>query len=182
MSLFFTIGHSTRSLDEFVALLQEASVRRVVDVRSIPWSRKNPQYNHDQLPESLAGFQIGYAHIPALGGRRNRAHEVSDMVNGYWRVAGFHNYADYALTPEFSEGLAQLRKIGAQERCAYMCAEAVWWRCHRRIITDWLIAAGDEVCHILGPDHIDPASLTHAAVVDDNGRVTYPPAPDEAPN
>lgn len=179
MNPFFTIGHSTRTLDEFVALLRDSQVGLVVDVRTIPRSRTNPQYNRDALPDSLARFQIGYAHIAELGGRRGKARGAAETPNGYWRVSGFRNYADYALTPAFAEGFAHLRDLGARQRCAIMCAEAVWWRCHRRIIADWLLAAGEQVCHILGPGHVEAASLTPGAVVDGCGRVTYP-APEAA--
>lgn len=178
MSVFFTIGHSTRTLDEFVALLRESRVGLVVDVRSIPRSRTNPQYDRESLPGALGGFQIGYEHIAELGGRKGRSRGGGE-ANGYWRVAGFRNYADYALTPPFAEGLAQLRSLAAHSRPAIMCAEAVWWRCHRRIIADYLLAAGETVCHILGPGHVEPASLTPGAVVHEGGRITYP-APDDA--
>ncbi|MRX49342.1 DUF488 family protein [Paracoccus sp. S-4012] len=173
MTVFYSIGHSTRTIEEFVALLRASGVRRVVDVRTVPRSRTNPQYNRDALPETLAGYQIGYTHIAALGGRRGRT--KGESPNGYWRVKSFQNYADHTLTPAFAAGLAELRELGAREPCAMMCAEAVWWRCHRRIITDWLIAAGEEVQHILGPGHVDEASLTPGAVVGPGGVVTYPP-------
>lgn len=149
MSVFFTIGHSTRTLDEFVALLRESRVGLVVDVRSIPRSRTNPQYDRDTLPGALGGFQIGYEHIAELGGRKGRSRGGGE-ANGYWRVAGFRNYADYALTPPFAEGLAQLRSLAAHSRPAIMCAEAVWWRCHRRIIADVIaLEHGTEVQHLM---------------------------------
>jgi uncharacterized protein (DUF488 family) len=147
---FFTIGHSTRSVAELVELLQMAEVATVVDVRTVPRSRTNPQFNRDALPDDLAQFQIGYEHIPALGGLRATKREVAPQINGFWRVQSFHNYADYALGEPFREGLARLCSLGRERRCAIMCAEAVWWRCHRRIITDYLIAAGETVFHILG--------------------------------
>lgn len=181
MSIFFTIGHSTRPLDEFVALLRESRVELVADVRSIPRSRTNPQYNRDDLPISLAGFQIGYEHYATLGGRRGRVRNVEPSPNGFWRVASFRNYADYALTQPFASGLDSLREAGRVRRCAVMCAEAVWWRCHRRIIADYLLAAGDEVCHILGPGHVDQATLTPGAVVHGDGRITYPPSDKSSP-
>jgi uncharacterized protein (DUF488 family) len=170
---FHTIGHSTRGIDEFVALLHEADVRLVVDVRTVPRSRTNPQYNKDALPETLAQFQIGYEHIAALGGLRGRKPDVAADVNGFWQNASFHNYADYALSESFQQGLAHLREIGHAKRCAIMCAEAVWWRCHRRIITDYLLAAGERVFHILSAGHIEPAHMNDGARAKGE-QVTYP--------
>jgi uncharacterized protein (DUF488 family) len=170
---FHTIGHSTRSIDEFVALLRESNVRMVVDVRTVPRSRTNPQYNRDSLPDTLAQFQIGYEHIAALGGLRGHKRDVLPEVNGFWQNASFHNYADYALGPTFREGLARLREIGQATPCTIMCAEAVWWRCHRRIITDYLLASGETVFHILGSGHVEPAHMTEGARAKDDS-VTYP--------
>jgi len=172
---FYTIGHSTRSIEEFVALLQECGVRLVVDVRTVPRSRTNPQYNRDALPDALAPFQIGYEHVAALGGLRGKKRDVAPDVNGFWQNKSFHNYADYALSESFRDGLAHLRALGAARPCAIMCAEAVWWRCHRRIIGDYLIAAGETVCHILGRGHIEQARLTEGARPSPGG-VAYPAA------
>ena len=171
---FFTIGHSTRSIDEFADMLRNAEVRLVVDVRSAPRSRTNPQYNRDVLPESLSSFQIGYEHLAALGGLRGRKHKVPPEVNAFWDNRSFHNYADYAMTEEFRSGLTRLRELGHASRCAIMCAEAVWWRCHRRIITDHLIAAGETVFHILGPNQVDEAHITNSARLGLAGSLTYP--------
>ncbi|MGZ5749229.1 MAG: DUF488 domain-containing protein, partial [Usitatibacter sp.] len=157
---FFTIGHSTRSLDEFVALLRANRVERVIDVRAIPRSRTNPQYNEDSLPRSLAPFDFGYEHIAALGGLRHKVPGAAPETNAYWENDSFHNYADYAMGEDFRQGLARLRELGAAQRCAVMCAEAVWWRCHRRIISDYLLAAGETVLHIMGPGKIEPARMT----------------------
>jgi uncharacterized protein (DUF488 family) len=170
---FFTIGHSTRSLEEFVDLLKEAEVATLVDVRTVPRSRTKPQFNCDTLPEALARYQISYEHIAELGGLRKKQ-EVAPEVNGFWHVQSFHNYADYALTEPFRAALTRLRTLGHERRCGIMCAEAVWWRCHRRIIADYLIAAGEHVLHILGPDKIEPAHLTQAAQPRPDGSVTYP--------
>ncbi|UVK49559.1 DUF488 domain-containing protein (plasmid) [Mesorhizobium sp. AR07] len=178
---FFTIGHSTRTVAEFIDLLRESQADFVIDVRSMPRSRTNPQFNGESLPATLASWQIGYEHIASLGGHRGRARNVEGSPNAYWRVRGFLNYADYALTEPFATGLARLRKLGFQHSCAIMCAEAVWWRCHRRLIADYLLAAGDRVVHILGPSHVDEAQLTPSAVVRDNGTVIYP-AEDSLPN
>ncbi len=176
---FHTIGHSTRTLADFVALLREAEVALVVDVRTVPRSRTNPQYNADTLPGSLAAFGIGYEHIAELGGLRGKKRDVPASVNGFWDNASFHNYADYAMSADFSRGLARLRELGASRRCAIMCAEAVWWRCHRRIITDYLLAEGETVLHIMGPGQIEPARATEAAQRDGAGHLVYPPPQQE---
>jgi uncharacterized protein (DUF488 family) len=171
---FFTIGHSTRPIGEFVGLLRNAEVRLVVDVRTVPRSRTNPQYNDDVLPVSLSEFHVGYAHVAALGGLRGRQRDVPETLNAFWQNQSFHNYADYALSESFRFGLNTLRDLGQASRCAIMCAEAVWWRCHRRIITDYLIANGETVFHILGHNHIEPAHLTDAARPGSPGALTYP--------
>lgn len=175
---FFTIGHSTRTVGAFVALLRDAGVRLVVDVRTIPRSRTNPQYNADAFAEALTEFQIGYAHIAALGGLRGRAKDVPAAVNGFWQNRSFHNYADYAMGDGFRSGLAGLRALGHDTECAITCAEAVWWRCHRRIIADYLIAAGETVFHILGPNHVARAGMTDAARPGPAGTLTYPAEPE----
>lgn len=173
-STFFTIGHSTRTIVEFVDLLRGPGVDLVVDVRSMPRSRTNPQFNGESLAETLIPWQIGYEHIAELGGLRGKARSTEPSPNAYWRVRGFRNYADYALTAPFAAGLARLRDRGRQHKCAIMCAEAVWWRCHRRIITDYLLAAGERVMHILETSHIDEANLTPGAAVRGDGTVVYP--------
>jgi uncharacterized protein (DUF488 family) len=171
---FFTIGHSTRPIAAFVDLLRNAKVRLIIDVRTVPRSRTNPQYNWDALPESLSQFQIVYEHIAALGGLRGRRQDVPAAVNAFWENQSFHNYADYAMSESFHSGLIRLRELGHTKRCAIMCAEAVWWRCHRRIIVDYLIAAGETVFHIMGPNHIDSAYMTSAARPGPPGTLTYP--------
>src|SRR5579885_2614366 len=168
---FFTIGHSNRPLDAFVRLLQSARIATVVDVRTIPRSRANPQYNADALATTLSDTQIGYERIATLGGLRGKTSVVPASVNAFWQNRSFHNYADYALGAEFHAGLNVLRELGHARRCAVMCAEAVWWRCHRRIITDYLIAAGETVFHIIGPGKIEPASINRAAHVDSADRI-----------
>ncbi len=171
---FFTIGHSTRPAGEFVALLGDAEVGLVVDVRTVPRSRTNPQYNSAELAQALAQFQIGYGHIAALGGLRGRKRDVPAEVNAFWENQSFHNYADYAMGQGFRSGLDRLRELGHATRCAIMCAEAVWWRCHRRIIADYLIVAGEKVFHILGRNHIVAAQLTAAARPRADGAISYP--------
>jgi uncharacterized protein (DUF488 family) len=170
---FFTIGHSTRSIDAFVDLLSKAEVRLVDDVRTIPRSRTNPQYNSETLAEALCESQIDYEHIAALGGLRGRKRDVPADVNAFWRNQRFHNYADYAMSVDFHSGLIRLRELGHATQCAIMCAEAVWWRCHRRIITDYLIAAGEMVFHILGRKHLEPARMTGAAKIGPAGTLIY---------
>lgn len=160
---FYTIGHSTRSIPEFVELLREGGVGLVVDVRTVPRSRKNSQFNRDTFPETLAGYQIAYEHIAELGGLRGKQRRLELSPNSYWQNDSFRNYADYALTDPFRAGLAKLLDLGEAKITAIMCAEAVWWRCHRRIIADYLLASGCRVFHILGPGHIETASLTPAA-------------------
>jgi uncharacterized protein (DUF488 family) len=171
---FFTIGHSTRGIDELAALLLPNGVQRVIDVRTVPRSRTNPQYNRDTLPEALAAHGLGYEHIAALGGLRGRRADVAPEVNGWWDNASFHNYADYAMTEPFRAGLAHLVEAGRDERCVIMCAEAVWWRCHRRIITDYLLAAGEAVFHIVSSDVPEPAVTTPEAVAEPGGVLAYP--------
>jgi uncharacterized protein (DUF488 family) len=175
---FFTIGHSTRPIDEFTALLMAAEVKLVVDVRTFPRSRTNPQFNRDALPTSLAAHGIAYEHFPALGGLRGKQPGVSPDVNAFWENASFHNYADYALSEDFRTSLEKLRALGHSTRLTVMCAESLWWRCHRRIIVDYLIAAGEEVFHILRPGHIEQARLTPEARVEPERRLTYPKDPE----
>lgn len=171
---FFTIGHATRTLDQFVELLMENRVGMVVDVRSMPRSRTNPQFNRDVLPTSLQDYQIGYRHLAALGGLRKKQMPEEESPNDYWRVKSFRRYADYALGSDFAEGMAALRALGSEQRIAIMCAEAVWWRCHRRIIADYLLAGGAEVFHILGRRDVQPATLTPGAHVLSGGeRIEY---------
>ena len=173
---FFTIGHSTRSLEEFIGLLRESGIERLVDVRTIPRSRFNPQFNKDTLPDALADADISYEHLTALGGRRSRSRDVPQELNAFWTHESFHAYADYALSPQFHEGLEHLIDEGRRRRCAIMCSEAVWWRCHRRIITDYLLARGEAVIHIMTSGRVESASLTPGAVVRPDGTIVYPPA------
>lgn len=171
---FFTIGHSNRTLEELVGLLTGAEVDLVADIRKIPRSRTNPQFNEETLPGALAAFDISYEHIAALGGLRGKARSLSSGINGYWTNVSFHNYADYALSEQFHAGLEYLLDEGRKRRCAIMCSEAVWWRCHRRIVTDYLIANGETVFHIMAPGRLEPAHLTPGAVVQPSGTIVYP--------
>jgi uncharacterized protein (DUF488 family) len=173
-SPFFTVGHSTRSLEAFIALLCAAGIRAVADIRKFPKSRTNPQFDKDALPGSLDAVQIAYEHVAALGGRRGKAKTPPVGLNGFWENPSFRNYADYALSAEFRAGLDHLIELGRARRCAIMCSEAVWWRCHRRIVADHLMARGEAVFHLMGQDRIEPARLTAGAVVRPDGTVVYP--------
>ncbi|HLH51330.1 MAG TPA: DUF488 domain-containing protein [Roseiarcus sp.] len=177
---FFTIGHSNRSLDEFVRLLNGAEIGLVADIRAVPRSRANPQFNTDALPQSLAAFGLSYEHMAALGGLRGKVRTLSRDVNAFWTNESFHNYADYALSERFHAGLEHLIEEGRKRRCAIMCSEAVWWRCHRRIVADHLIARGETVFHIMGEGRLEPAHLTGGAVVQPDGMVVYPHMNQEA--
>lgn len=170
---FFTVGHSTRSIPEFVDVLRAGPVELVIDVRTVPRSRTNPQYNQDVLGEALAPYQVGYSRIAELGGLRGRSHDVPPETNGWWENRSFHNYADYALSDSFRDGLDQLVAIGRERRTAIMCSEAVWWRCHRRIVADYLLARGEAVFHLMGPGKVVPAKLSEAAQARGNV-LTYP--------
>lgn len=176
---FCSIGHSNRPLADFVDMLREAQVDFLVDVRSFPKSRANPLYDTDSLPDDLQKVQIGYRHMPDLGGRRPRQPGVEEDLNGFWRVRSFHNYADYALGAAFSEALRSLIDLGASRRVAMMCSEAVWWRCHRRIIADHLMLRGHRVDHLMAPGRITPATPTKGAVLDAHENVIYPAGPAE---
>jgi uncharacterized protein (DUF488 family) len=165
----FTIGHSTRPFDEFVGLLQAHAIRCVVDVRRLPGSTRYPQYDAGALTATLPQAGIDYLHLPALGGRRGRSLAPGESSpNAFWENASFQRYADYAMGEAFHHGIAELLALADDRRCTVMCAEAVWWRCHRRIIADYLLAAGRTVCHILGPGRAEPARLTPAAQAQGN--------------
>ncbi|MFD1560059.1 DUF488 family protein [Paraburkholderia silviterrae] len=175
---FFTIGHSDHTLDDFIGLLTGAEIGVVADVRKMPGSRANPQFNEATLPEALEPFDIGYEHEAALGGLRGRTRTVPADVNGFWTNKSFHHYADYALTAEFHAGLDRVIDLGRARRCAVMCSEAVWWRCHRRIIADYLIARGETVFHIMGAGRLEPARLSAGAVIQPDATIVYPCEPD----
>ena len=170
---FFTIGHSDRSLEVFLDLLRENEIDLVADVRKLPGSRAHPHFNGDTLAQALALAQIGYAHLPALGGLRGKSKPQASGLNDLWTNKSFRNYADYALTEPFREGLAELRALGATRRVAIMCAEAVWWRCHRRLIADDFVARGWEVIDLMAPGKSEPHSPNADAVMVD-GVLQYP--------
>lgn len=169
----YTIGHSNHELAEFIAMLRHHEVKFLVDVRAFPRSRTNPQSNVDSLPVSLQEQGIGYRHIAALGGLRGRQKKKETSPNSYWQNLSFRNYADYAMTADFRQGLKELQELSRQHRCAIMCAEAVWWRCHRRIISDYLLAENYPVLHIMSDKRVDPATITSAAETQKNGALLY---------
>jgi uncharacterized protein (DUF488 family) len=169
--LVLTIGHSNRSLDEFLRMLEAHRATMVADVRKMPRSRANPQFNTDTLPAALAERGIGYTHFPGLGGLRRGS---ADSPNGAWENASFRAFADYMLTPEFERALENLFQASTGGRPALMCAEAVPWRCHRSVIADALVVRGLKVEHIMSADRSDPHKLREWAVVEGT-RITYPP-------
>lgn len=165
----FTIGHSTRTREEFSELLTAHGIDMLVDVRSYPGSRHCPQFNTEVMPGWLP---VPYVHLGSIGGRR-RAQGIDPAVNAAWTHASFKNYADYATTPEFDKGLSDLEMLTANGNVAYMCAEAVWWKCHRRIISDHLVVRGWNVQHIMSVSKLDTHKLSPFAQVVD-GELTYP--------
>lgn len=165
----YTIGHSTRSSEEFLQLLQSHGVQQLVDVRTVPRSRHNPQFNQDTLPATLAGAGVLYAHLPELGGLRKAR---PDSINDAWENASFRGYADYMQTPEFAAGLERLLALARERPTVVMCAEAVPWRCHRWLIADALTVRGVPVRHILGPRRADLHRL-HPLARAEGGRIVY---------
>ena len=160
--IVLTIGHSTRTIEEFINLLLVHGVSRVVDVRTVPRSRHNPQFNADSLPRSLKKAGVGYVHMAGLGGLRRAAR---DSINMGWRNASFRGYADYMLTPEFNKSLEELIRLANQDRIALMCAEAVPWRCHRSLIADALSVRGIRTEDIVSPTRRQVHTLTLFAKV-----------------
>ena len=171
--VIYTIGHSTRSLDELIGMLLEAGATRLADVRAIPRSKRHPWFNIDTLPQALAKSGIDYRHLAALG-RRRPSRPGPPSRNTLWRVHAFRNYADYAETPDFRAALEDLERLARDQPTAYMCAEALWWRCHRRLITDYLLARRWRIVHLLSPGHQEAASMTSGAVIEADGTIEYP--------
>jgi uncharacterized protein (DUF488 family) len=168
----FTIGHSTHALAAFAALLGRHGVRQVADVRRFPGSRRNPQFAREALADGLAGHGIGYAHLEALGGRRS---VTRGSPNDGWENAAFRGYADHMATAAFAAGLAELEALAAAEPTAVMCAEALWWQCHRRLVSDALVVRGWTVDHIGSDGELAAHALTPFAAVDGEA-LTYPAA------
>ena len=169
VATIWTIGHSTRPIDEFLGLLGEYRIEAIIDVRSFPGSRKYPQYGKEALAVTLAEHAIGYHWLAALGGRRR---VLPDSPNVAWHNTSFRGYADYMSSPEFAQGLIQLLELASKVRTAIMCAEAVWWRCHRSMIADALSVRGIKVMHILDAKHEVLHPMTSPARVV-RGRLTY---------
>lgn len=165
----WTIGHSTHPIKEFIDLLKNQKIEHLVDVRSLPGSRKFPQFNMENLMVSLPENEIQYTLIPELGGRRKK---TPNSVNTAWHNVSFRNYADYMETDNFKEGINQLTSFAAKQRVCYMCSEAVWWRCHRSMISDYLKVAGWEVLHIMSLTNIQEHPFTSPAKVI-NGSLSY---------
>ena len=165
----WTVGHSTRELADFIALLRDNGVEAIADVRSLPGSRKFPQFNAEALGPELLKAGIEYVPMKSLGGRRKTR---PDSPNTVWRNASFRGYADYMETPEFEAGIQDLLELASRKRTAIMCAEAVWWRCHRSMISDYLKAAGVTVEHIIGDGKNTNHPFTSAARIED-GRLVY---------
>jgi uncharacterized protein (DUF488 family) len=169
----YTIGHSTRTLEDLVRLLRAWGVQTLVDVRTVPRSRTNPQFNADVLPAALAAEGIEYVHMAGLGGLRGKKKSAPSR-NTAWENASFRNYADYAQTPPFARALDELLERAARSTCAIMCAEALWWRCHRRIIADYLLARGASVRHILAEARAEDAKPTPFLELEPDGTLSYP--------
>jgi uncharacterized protein (DUF488 family) len=170
-----TIGHSNRTIEEFIGLLKQNGIACVLDIRTVPKSRHNPQFGQDILPESLSAAGIGYRHLAGLGGLR-RPHK--DSPNAGWRNTSFRGYADYMQTDEFSRNVDAVAALARTTRCVLMCAEAVPWRCHRSLVADALLLRDIPVEHIIGPQKRRPHTLTPFARVD-GGRITYPPGEEQ---
>jgi uncharacterized protein (DUF488 family) len=171
MDIVCTIGHSDRPIEEFIALLQQNEVGCVLDIRTVPKSRHNPQFSQDQLPVSLAAAGIAYRQIPGLGGLRK---PLKDSPNSGWRNTSFRGYADYMQTDAFRENVEEVAALAGEMRCALMCAESVPWRCHRSMVADALLVRGIPVEHIINPGKRRPHTLTPFAKVDGT-RILYPP-------
>jgi uncharacterized protein (DUF488 family) len=170
-SVVLTVGHSTRALETFIQLLEAHGVKRVVDVRTVPRSRRNPQFNRETLPDSLSRANIRYTHLKELGGLR---HPLSDSPNTGWHNSSFRGFADYMQTPDFAAGLTRMMKFASLTQVAIMCAEAVPWRCHRSLIADALLVRGVRVEHIFSPKRRQEHTLTPFARVDGT-QISYPP-------
>lgn len=171
-STILTIGHSTRSIEQFIELLRVNEVQAIIDVRRLRGSNRYPQFNADALHTSLAEYGIGLRADPAFEGRRPVSTTVPFETNAWWENRSFHNYADHALSPEFGSAARDLVELAAHERMALMCSEAVWWRCHRRIIADHLMVHGAKVLHIV--ESTLEAELSPGAVIGPEHQVTYP--------
>lgn len=170
MAVLYTIGHSTRSLEELISALRAHEIQTLVDIRAFPMSRRLPQFNHDSLEQSLPAAGIRYVSMKALGGYRKKILEESPHIA--LRNQSFRNYADYMLTPEFEQAISELLGLAKDSRTAYMCAERPYFRCHRMLVSDWLTAHGHEVLHIDADGPVKPHKLMPEARILD-GRLIY---------
>jgi uncharacterized protein (DUF488 family) len=170
MSTIYTVGHSTRTVEEFIGLLKSFGIDLVADIRTVPKSRHNPQFHIEVLAESLSSVGIDYRHLPGLGGLRQPA---KHSINTGWRNASFRGYADYMNTPPFQDAVAELIALAAQRITVIMCAEALFWRCHRALVADALLVRGVDVQHIMGAGKLTPATMTSFAKPDGT-QITYP--------
>ncbi|HJE51116.1 MAG TPA: DUF488 domain-containing protein [Tessaracoccus flavescens] len=173
----WTIGHGTSTQADFLATLHAADIDLIADVRAHPGSRRNPQFSRDTMPTWLVDAGIAYRHLEALGGRRPRNPDVDPTTNGAWQNQSFHNYADYALTDDFTTGLAELRNLSDDHRVAVMCSESVPWRCHRLLISNAIVARGDRVWHLIGDADPKPHALGQwgaTPVLHNDDTITYP--------
>jgi uncharacterized protein (DUF488 family) len=167
----WSLGHSTLTLDGLVALLASHGITQLADIRAVPRSSRHPQFHADALARSLPRRGVGYVHLARLGGWRR---PTADSPNAAWRNLSFRGYADYALSDEFLQGLDELRRLAAEQPTAMMCSEALWWRCHRRLVADRLVAGGDDVWHIDSGGSASAHVMTPFAQVRADGRLTYP--------
>ena len=165
----WTVGHSNRTLDQFIELLTAQQIQLLADVRRFPGSRRLPHFNQENLSQSLADAGIEYVHFPELGGRRKA---LANSPNNVWRNEAFRGYADFMMTPEFHTGIDRLLKFAQEKRTAIMCAEALWWQCHRSLIADYLKASGHTVMHILAANKVEEHPFTSAARIV-NGKLSY---------
>jgi uncharacterized protein (DUF488 family) len=175
----FTIGHSTHSFEEFLKLLARHGIEALADIRRFPGSRKYPHFNRDYLAVELPKAGVAYHWVEALGGRRKKADGSSRNLG--LRNESFRNFADYMATPEFHEALEQLLELARRKRTAFMCSEGLFWRCHRRLVSDYLLARGLAVQHIMPSGEVRPHSLTEGAKID-GGELSYPLPADQTPS
>jgi uncharacterized protein (DUF488 family) len=167
--IVWTIGHSVHPLDEFITILKSFQIELIADIRSLPGSRRYPQFNKESIEVSLVENGIEYLHLKELGGRKKTNH---DSINTGWRVAAFRSYADYMATPDFKKAISELEDLADNKRVAYMCAEALWWRCHRSLVSDYLKLHGWKVMHIMGVGKSTEHSYTEPARISD-GQLLY---------
>ncbi|APZ92141.1 hypothetical protein Fuma_01746 [Fuerstiella marisgermanici] len=175
----WTIGHANHDIKTFLALLNQHQIQALADIRRFPGSRKFPQFNCEKLAITLKSHEIEYQWFEDLGGRRSKSMDADESPNGGWRNSSFRNYADYMLSSRFHVAFMELEALALAQRTAIMCAESVFWRCHRRLVSDYAVATGGRVNHIFPNGQVKPHSLTSEAVVEDQNpcRIVYPAAP-----